>query len=97
MDNFQQTIINKLLILDPIRIDITDESEKPKGHAGYRAGGNSHLKLFIISDRFHGLTNIQRHKLVYDTLKQELDTQIHALSIKAMTKNEMLEKNNSLV
>ena len=51
-------------------------------HYGHDHGG-LHLKLRIIDSNFKDLSLVERHKLVYKTLKQEMGAEIHALSIEA--------------
>ena len=51
-------------------------------HYGHDHGG-LHLKLKIIESAFKDLSLVERHKLVYKALKQEMGTEIHALSIEA--------------
>ena len=48
-------------------------------------GGGDHFRAEIVSDRFEGLSRIQRHKLVYDVFGGEIGGAIHALSIKTST------------
>ena len=48
-----------------------------------------HFKLFIVSKQFNNMSQINRHKLVYKTLDTLLKTEIHALSIRAKTPDEL--------
>lgn len=76
----------RLLGLDPVSLEIRDDSARHAGHAGAREGG--HFIVAIVSPRFAGLSVMQRHRLVYDAVG-ELKTQgIHALSIRAKTPDE---------
>jgi BolA protein len=70
----------------PQSLNIVDESHKHAGHAS--AGGAGHFAIEIIADAFAGKTLIQRHRLVYDALDDAMNTEIHALSIKASTPAE---------
>ncbi len=70
----------------PQHIHIEDESHKHIGHAS--AGGAGHFEVEIVSEAFEGKTLIQRHRLVYDALDDIMNTEIHALSIKASTPAE---------
>jgi BolA protein len=70
----------------PLNLDIVDESHKHIGHAS--AGGAGHFAVEIVSDAFAGKNLIQRHRLVYDALDDIMNTEIHALSIKASTPAE---------
>lgn len=51
-------------------------------------GGGDHFRADVTSDRFEGMTRIQRHRLVYDIFGAEVGGPIHALSIKASTPEE---------
>ena len=69
----------KLKTLSPSYIKIEDEGHLHVGHAGAKKGG--HFKLIIGGECFRGLTIIERHKLIYKSLGDLMDTEIHALSI----------------
>ncbi len=77
----------RLAVLDPIAIDIADDSAKHAGHAGARSGGG-HYRLAIVSPRFAGCRTMERHRLVYDALGPLMKQEIHALSIIAKTPDE---------
>ena len=68
-------------------IDVIDESHKHAGHAGAREG-KGHFDLFIISDDFDGKSLLERHRMIYEALGDAMQTEIHALSIKAYTSQE---------
>jgi len=69
--------------LQPIHLDLHDDSAKHTGHSGARPGGETHYTLVIQSDKFSGLTKVQRHQLIYRLLDEEFKTGLHALSIQA--------------
>ena len=73
-------------VFSPQSLNIVDESHKHAGHAS--AGGAGHFAVEIIADAFAGKTLIQRHRLVYDALDDAMNTEIHALSIKASSPAE---------
>jgi BolA protein len=77
----------RLSILAPSEIEITDESHLHAGHAGARSG-RGHYALRIRAAAFAGKSPLQRHRLVYDALGDMMQTDIHALSIKALTPSE---------
>ncbi len=78
-------IYNKLSTLNPKTLEIIDESEKHKGHAGYTESGLSHIVIKISSDLFNGITKVKQHKLVYEALSEEITSgKIHAISIKIL-------------
>lgn len=70
--------------LAPVELDIIDDSHKHVGHAGAR-GGAGHYSVVIVSARFAGLPLLERHRMVYDALREMMNTDIHALSIQART------------
>ena len=76
-----------LAALDPVAIDIHDDSAKHAGHAGARSGGG-HFRLKIVSARFAGRGTMERHRLVYDALGPLMKKEIHALSIVARAPDE---------
>lgn len=71
----------------PTAIDLIDDSHLHAGHAGAREGGG-HFRVRLVSDRFNGLRTIARHQLVYGALDAMMRTDIHALSITALTPDE---------
>jgi len=73
--------------LSPTRIDIVDESHLHAGHAG-AASGAGHFSVTIVSDKFAGKSAIQRHRMVYLAVNDLMPSEIHALSIKALSKAE---------
>ena len=77
----------QLAALEPVRLDIRDDSAKHAGHAGSRAGGG-HFAMTIISPQFAGKPTMARHRMVYDALGALMQRQIHALSIDAKTPEE---------
>lgn len=74
--------------LDPVTLDIVDESHKHKGHAGYREGGESHFHVTVVSHAFDGENRVARQRRVYGVLADELAGPVHALSLKLMTPEE---------
>ncbi len=67
--------------LDGARIVIDDESHLHAGHAGAPKGGESHYRVRIESERFRGLSRIERHRLVHGMLQDELADGLHALAL----------------
>ena len=81
-------IRTKLAALEPLELDVVDQSEAHRGHAGWRDGGETHFDLRVVSAAFEGLSLVQRQRLVLDALKEEFDAGLHALSIKARAPGE---------
>lgn len=73
--------------LEPLELQIEDESAGHAGHPGARAGGG-HYRLRLVSPRFPGLTHLQRHRLVYDCLITLMPGQIHALAMTLLSPEE---------
>ncbi|MFZ5485118.1 MAG: BolA family protein [Pseudomonadota bacterium] len=78
----------RLAGLEPEHIDIEDESAAHAGHAGAASGGG-HYRLRIISKQFAGLGAVARHRLIYQHLGDLMTGRIHALSIRALTPDEL--------
>jgi BolA protein len=72
----------------PEQLDIIDESHLHAGHPGARSGGG-HFVATIVSEAFAGKNMLERHRMVYDALGDAMQTEIHALSIKAYTPQEL--------
>ena len=70
----------RLRTLNPIELEITDESALHAGHAGWREGGQTHFRVRIGGPVFNDLSRIARHRLVHNRLG-EIVGRIHALSI----------------
>ena len=87
MGQVAQSIHRKLTeALSPQRLEVVDDSARHAGHAGARAGGESHFNVVIVSAAFEGLSRVQRG--VHAALAEELAGPIHALSIKALAPGE---------
>jgi BolA protein len=73
--------------LHPQTLELIDDSHRHAGHAGAR-DGRGHFTVRIVSSDFEGLRPLQRHQLVYRSLGTLMQTDIHALSITALTPEE---------
>ena len=73
--------------LAPQSLDVADDSHKHAGHAGAR-GGQGHFGVDIVSAAFAGKLPLARHRLVYAALGEMMQTDIHALAIRARTPDE---------
>ena len=74
--------------LDPILLDVVDESDRHAGHAGAREGGGTHFRIRVVSARFERTTRVERHRLVYDLLTAEFADGLHALALVAKAPEE---------
>lgn len=72
----------------PTRLEVVDDSERHRGHAGHREGGESHFNVLIESAAFAGVPRVMRQRRVYAALKDELAGPVHALSVRAVAPGE---------
>lgn len=74
--------------LAPAHLEVHDDSHKHRGHEGAKAGGG-HYRVVVVSGQFEGLNRIQRHRLIYDAIGENMRADVvHALSIQALTPEE---------
>jgi len=75
--------------LQPSVLEIINDSKRHAGHAGDDGSGESHFNVLIVSLAFSGKTRVERQRMVYDLLADEMGKgSLHALSIKAITPDE---------
>jgi BolA family transcriptional regulator, general stress-responsive regulator len=72
----------------PQSLRVEDESQRHEGHAGHRPGGETHFRLYIVSEAFRGKSRIERHRMINAALKGELAGGVHALAIHAAAPGE---------
>jgi BolA protein len=65
----------------PRVLEVVDESEAHRGHAGFQDGGESHFRVTVESEAFQGLGRIAKHRAVHAALGKELLAEIHALAL----------------
>ncbi len=69
----------------PIALEVIDESEQHRGHVGSNGTGRgTHFRVRLTSNKFNGASRVQRHRLVYDSLRSFFDAGLHALAIEAL-------------
>jgi BolA protein len=73
----------RLAALEPLSLELVDESAQHAGHAGAAPGGETHWRLSIISPRFAGQPTVARHRMIYQALGPLMQHPIHALAISA--------------
>ena len=74
--------------LAPVRLAIVDESHLHAGHAGARPEGESHFRVEVVSTAFEGRSRVERQRLIYAILADELASDVHALSLRTLTPAE---------
>src|SRR5215471_2839762 len=72
----------------PASLNVLDESYQHVGHAGYREGGETHFRVYIVAEAFRGKSRLERHRMVNETLVAELKGGVHALAIHAAAPGE---------
>ena len=75
--------------LEPIKLDVLDESDRHKGHSGAREGGETHFRVYIVAARFAGKPKVERHRMVYALLKDEFAAGVHALAMQTLAPGEL--------
>lgn len=72
----------------PLVFELVNESKQHKGHAGDDGSGETHYNLLVVSERFEGVSRIERQRLVYQILAEPMRCGIHALSLRCLSKQE---------
>lgn len=62
-------------------LQVEDESESHRGHAGWRDGGETHFHVALTSGDLAGMSRIARHRAVHAALGPALIARIHALRL----------------
>jgi len=85
----RQIITNKLReAFLPESLEVQDESHLHEGHAGHRPRGETHFRVYIVSDAFKGKSRVERHRMINSALAAELSGRVHALAIHAQAPGE---------
>ncbi|MBR0725923.1 BolA family transcriptional regulator [Bradyrhizobium manausense] len=85
----KDTISNKLReAFTPESLQVVDESHLHEGHAGHRPGGETHFRVYIVSQAFKGKSRVDRHRMINSALAAELSGSVHALAIHAQAPGE---------
>jgi BolA protein len=74
--------------LQPTRLEIVDDSHKHAGHAGARPGGESHFTVEVVSAAFEGMGRVDRQRLVYRLLEEEMAGPVHALALRTIAPSD---------
>lgn len=72
----------------PFFLKIEDDSHRHINHGNYRAGGESHFTITLVSKKFTDLPRLGRHQQVHACLQEELKSGIHALCLKLFSPEE---------
>ena len=66
---------------DPEHLDVVDDSEMHRGHAGFQEGGESHFRVKMVSVALAGQSRIAQHRAVHTAIGKQLMGEIHALAL----------------
>jgi BolA family transcriptional regulator, general stress-responsive regulator len=72
----------------PLSLTVLDESHRHVGHAGHRPGGETHFEVHIVAEAFRNKARLERHRMIYHALADEIRDGVHALAIDATFPNE---------
>ncbi|WP_428698853.1 BolA family protein [Stappia sp.] len=75
-------------MFSPASLEVIDESERHRGHGGWREGGETHFRVRIVAEALAGLGRVARHRAINDCLKPAFEAGVHALAIEARTPDE---------
>jgi len=79
----------KLMVaLEPLRLDVINESELHAGHRNSPGTGESHFRILIVSPKFAGASRLARHRMVNEAIADELKGRIHALALSTYAPGE---------
>ena len=85
--DFESILRERLTGLNPLRMELIDDSALHAGHDGAKSGGG-HYRLLVVSAQFSGQSTLARHRLIYNALGELMRNKIHALSIQSLTPEE---------
>ena len=74
--------------LKPESLEVIDQSHLHVGHAGAQSGAG-HFDVIVVANKMDGLSQVARHRMIYEALGDMMPQEIHALSIKAYTPEEI--------
>jgi BolA protein len=72
----------------PVRLEIVDQSDRHVGHVGARPEGESHFRVELVSHAFEGKSRLERQRMVYGVLADELASDVHALTLRTLAPAE---------
>jgi len=67
----------------PTELQVIDESDRHKGHAGARPEGETHFRVRVVADAFRDKSRVETHRMINAALEAEFARGLHALAIEA--------------
>ncbi len=77
--------------LRPSSLEVIDESHQHAGHAGWRPGGETHMRVRVVSEAFAGKSRLERHRIINGLAAPELQRGLHALAIEASAPGDAMQ------
>lgn len=74
--------------LSPTRLDIEDQSDRHIGHGGAHPEGETHFHVTVVAEAFAGKSRVERQRMVYALLQDEMAERVHALALTTLTPQE---------
>lgn len=74
--------------MDPMEVTRLIQEGLESAEVDVRSDDGSHFAALVVSDEFEGMRPLQRHQLVYKALGERVGREIHALTIRALTRSE---------
>lgn len=74
--------------LAPSRLEVIDDSESHRGHAGHDGSGESHFTVVVEAESFRGTSRVARQRASYAALGPLMESRVHALAIRATVPGE---------
>ncbi|HFB2048743.1 MAG: BolA family transcriptional regulator [Hyphomicrobiaceae bacterium] len=85
----QDDIKTKLVVsLQPLHLEVINESGAHSGHRSSPETGESHFRVTVVSEHFYGLSHLQRHRMVNEFLTKDLFNKVHALTLSTYDPSE---------
>ncbi len=65
----------------PSHLNVIDETNQHHGHAAWKESGETHFKVEITASAFAGKSRVERQRMVYAVLNEDLNAGVHALAL----------------
>ena len=89
VSNVETELRNRLTVaLEPVRLDVINESHLHAGHRGSPGTGDSHFRVHVVSAKFVGLSRVARQRLVNHALAELMGKPVHALAMETFAPGE---------
>jgi BolA protein len=72
---------------EPVHLEIVDDSDRHRGHAG-AAGGGGHFRVVLVSSAFCDRSLLDRQRAVHGALGDLMSGEVHALALRTLTPEE---------